>query len=1028
MDQHSPEAVRDLAERLREIMFVAGYRTATHLAQDSGLNASTLSEALSGSRVPSEQTLKKILETCGLNYTREWAGRQERAKDADFAAKAESRRSQAISKSRKTQHTHSGGRADRPTSEATPHPPSPQLNSLEPPLGHLPPKVRGRDIVLERLHNHLGTFPQNFIILHGMGGCGKTTLALNLAREARMREFDVFWVKASQQNIDGSMRQIARRLGADHEEIEEAWEVIGNGPDLLWQLLNTSHRPWLLVFDEADEPGVLGGRTRQPGDGTGWVRASQRGLTLVTTRIGDPEIWGNNAEFHAIDPLTPTDGADVLLDLAGQAGTRNEAEDLAARLGGLPLALRLAGSQLSRATRGAGLLRRGREKGRVRDFLSYLAALDDTGIDYLDRSNTSALNSLNAEQIHRRLIGRTWEISLDLLETQGFPEARTFMRLVSRFGPYPIPVDVLDSEVMQQHGAFPKGFDVDRLEIIIEALQTLSLLEIVEVAAEANEMQPAITVHNLVLEANRMHLASATKPVQEKIAQTAVRLLEAAAERGPEDLNNHHWWALLFPHIMWLLDTTESPPREIAEPLTRVGLQNFSYMFFACREPQRQAARSLQVISEQLDPDSALRLAARHRHAYASLSGIPQAMAFQELYKQTRVALGQSHPETLMSHHNWAQTLLEAGRLKEAEKELERVLAARRTELGPSHPYTLGTHWSLIMCLAHQRGGAKRADTEWDQLAQIIFTIEHPGSANLHVLHHLAHWLDSKDRYTEAEKCYRAIINVLDTTPTEGRHFCESMRSCLAQNLIRQGRLDESANTYAERLKLLEQTLSPTAEEVLSMRHDYADLLKDIGRENEFEELVRAVLEIRFAKPDRRWDIRIPSELHCLMHFLEVEDKEEEALAVAKQLVEVSQEVVAWSAITALRDDIVCVSKTLTHSGHYEEAEIILLSVIDGVRQKSKEALVAHRALALTQFASGSLDRSAFENKLLDIIKEFEDPSSSNEDELERTRELVAGLRGDLKKLSSSKGAEAVAPIQEFQEGDPETYSNQEPT
>lgn len=999
VDQQSPEPVRDLAERLREIMFAAGYRTAAQLAEDSVVNPSTLSEALSGTRAPSTQTLKKVLEACGLKYSAIWAGRQERAKSAEAAAKADSRLARVNQGSSNTsrQHSHSGNHANRQIADN--HPSASHTHSLEPPVGTLPPNVRGRTSILTRLRSYLEARPEKFVILHGMGGCGKTTVALSVAQTARAQGFDVFWVKASREDLDSSMRQIARRLGAEHEDIEEAWGRTGNGPDFLWRFLNSSQRPWLLVLDEVDEPQIAGSPNGHLGDGTGWIRASRRGLTLVTTRLGDPDIWGHSAEFYAIDPLTPDDGAEVLLDLADKAGSRSEAQYLSERLGGLPLALRLAGSQLSRATRGAGLLRRGRDQGRVRNFSSYLAALEDTGIEYLDRSNQGALSRSNAEQLHRHLISRTWEISLDLLETQGFPEARTFMRLLSCFGPYPIPVDVLDDQALKRHSAFPQDFSVDRLELIIEALQTLSLLEIIEVSESTHETQPALTVHNLVLEANRNHLAMAARATQTKITRTAVELLERATELPPEDRANHHWWSLLYPHIMQITGSTEAPSREISEPLLKVGLRNFSYMHLALRYPTREAATALRAISDSLEEDHALRFAARHRYAFARMAGMAAAIEFRSLYKQTKEKLGELHPETLMSHHNWAESLADQGNLKEAERELKKVLQRRKETLGRSHSYTLATHRSLIQVLQAQKSGRARADIEWEELYASIQSAENRGLVDLETLHLLGHWLDGKERWAEAEECYRTIIETLDSSRSEGQHFCESMRHCLAQNLIRQGRLDESANTYRERVKLLEQTRESTDEQLIAMRHDYADLLVDLGRLDEAVPLMRTVLEIREARTNRGMDRRFASEVHCLMHLLERMDKPEEAIATARSVAELPKDLLtAWASFTLPTQDMLCMFRTLSDAEDYDASVMGLEALMEGVSPDSRDTYRIQRSLALAQRASGQLSHSSCEEKLLSMIKALEEKFGPDDEEIERTRDVLTGLRGDTKK------------------------------
>lgn len=976
-------------------MGAAGYRTATHLAQDSGLRASTLSEALSGSKTPSEQTLKRFLGSCNIPYTGEWARRLESAKAAEYAAKRESRRRTGGGDSSLSfeQHAHS----THPLLIRQDNKPTPitQMLSLEPPLGFLPPHVRGRSEVLKSLQSHLEIRPNKFIVLHGMGGCGKTTLALSVARDARYRNFDVFWVKASREHLDGSMRQLCRRLGATPEEIEEAWERTGDGPDFLWRLLDSSDKPWLLVFDEVDEPQSIGRAHSHPGDATGWLRSSKNGLTVVTTRLGDPEIWGHSAELHSIDPLTPNEGAEVLLDLANRAGSRQEAQDLSARLGGLPLALRLAGSQLSRAMRGTGLLRRGRERARVRDFSSYGAALNDVGIEYLDRSVTGALNRSGAEDLHRRLISRTWEISLDLLESQGFPEARTFMRLLSRFGPHPIPVDVLDPDALGRHDSFPSDFGVDRLELVIEALQTLSLLEIVEVIAERLDTQPAITVHSLVLEVNRGHLASEDAETRSNLTRTAVSLLEVATRRTPEDRENHLWWGLLHPHIMTLIRSTETPHKDIAEPLLEVGLRNFSYMHLAMREPMKEAANALRALSVHLDPLHPLYLAAKHRYSFTHIKEKSRLWVFSELFKECTLALGANHPETLMSHHNWVEELNGSGKFKQAESECRKVLAGRQQTLGKDNPFTLSTHMLLIKCIEDQKNGKARSGAEWVRLFESVKTSPSPGKVDFQTLHLLGHWLDKNEQYEEAERCYRTIIEALEESTTKARIFCNSMRDCLSDNLQKQGRLDDSASLYLERLRQLGETQDPASEEVMAVRHDYADLLVKMKHLSEAERMMRSVLEIRLSKEDKSSDVRLASELHCLVHALERMGRTQDVIHMARHLAEFSDaEVAAWSQERMLRDDMVCICKSLSDVGDHDAAILSLSRIIACVPPETKEAHSHRRTLALFQYASGKMSKSSFEGVLHDLAKSIEENFGKDE-EHGRIQDILMGLKGD---------------------------------
>lgn len=213
--------------------------------------------------------------------------------------------------------------------------------SVAVPLGRLPLEVRGRDELLQRLRSQ-----QGLVVLAGMGGVGKSTVAAELAR-LEQHERLVWWVSVTDaSSVVGGVVTIARRLGASRTDLERLAAGRGDAPDRLWGLLARAPRRWLLVFDNADHPDVLAGDSEQVGNGTGWARATERGLVLVTSRHTDPVTWGRQAQVHRLDPLSDREAARVLLDLAPRAGDHEQAESLGRRLGGLPLALHVAGNVL----------------------------------------------------------------------------------------------------------------------------------------------------------------------------------------------------------------------------------------------------------------------------------------------------------------------------------------------------------------------------------------------------------------------------------------------------------------------------------------------------------------------------------------------------------------------------------------------------------------------------------------------------------------------------------------------------------
>src|SRR6202050_4309780 len=315
------------------------------------------------------------------------------------------------------QYVYFGDR-DRPT-EAT--------ISVAPPYGqraNLP--LRGRDQLLAVL-----TDPRQACrvhVVHGLGGCGKTRLALEVAHLAEQARTEVWWVPATDESTFlSAMHAVGRRLGVTDAELAH-----GDAADVIWRRLHGRGEPWLLVIDNADDPSLLAGAGSSVADGLGWLRpvhAGAAGRGLVPSREGSRAVWSTWCLSHRLGMLADAEAGAVLADYAGHRaslGTEEEAESLAARLGGLPLALKIAGSYLAES---AEIPAAFAEPGTITTYLGYRDAIDPAG-EHL--SQDQALS----------LIGRTWDLTLDRLDGR-VPEARELLRLLSCLADAPIPYELL---------------------------------------------------------------------------------------------------------------------------------------------------------------------------------------------------------------------------------------------------------------------------------------------------------------------------------------------------------------------------------------------------------------------------------------------------------------------------------------------------------------------------------------------------------------------------------------------------------
>ncbi|MFI1308065.1 tetratricopeptide repeat protein [Streptomyces sioyaensis] len=535
-----------------------------------------------------------------------------------------------------------------------------------PAVGRAPVVLRDRAEVLKRLRASVaeGKGGQAFV-LHGMGGCGKTAVAHALFQSATEVSGRVgLWVNASDRaSLRSGMLAVAADRGATDGELLAARNGLRPGADLVWEHLDRSAEPWLLVLDNADDPEILR-------DGS-WLRTSPGGIVVVTTRRATARWWPG-AELQHIGVLPREDAARVLCDLAPQSGTLKQASVIADRLGRLPLALTLAGGFLSHQVLDPWTMdaySRHLEQGERVELI-------DQGADLLSDVDP------------RHLVGRTWQLTLDAFEARGLPEAVTLLRLLARFAPEPLPLTLLNRPEIS--GVLPRA----RTETALRALLDQSLTELVNVGVRC------VQSHGVLLDS----VASATPSDSlSTLNSTASRLLDAAIpelpDAGPEDPHLR----LLSPHLIALLQrgATSSTLADLVGIATRLATalhRTGDYL------SAWETAHSAVALSEHiLGAEHRLVLAA-HSRAGRALFRLGKYAEAEPLLRQVRSnqerLFGACDPDTLDSGHGLQLVLGNRGKQAEALSLLRATIAGRQSSLGPAHPLTLRSRASLLTMLS----------------------------------------------------------------------------------------------------------------------------------------------------------------------------------------------------------------------------------------------------------------------------------------------------------------------------------------
>ncbi|MFJ9824354.1 tetratricopeptide repeat protein [Streptomyces sp. NPDC101160] len=542
-----------------------------------------------------------------------------------------------------------------------------------PAVGRAPVVLRDRAELMNRLRAAVDRgVGDEVLVLHGLGGCGKTAAAYTLFHHATAGgERLGFWVNASDQaSLRAGMLAVAADRGAGEGELVAARSGLRAAADLVWEYLDRSEQPWLLVLDNADDPAVLR-------DG-GWLRGSPRGTVLVTTRQAAGHWWPR-AELLHVGVLPRADAAQVLCDIAPGAGTAEEAAAVADRLGRLPLALTLAGGFLAHQVIRPWTLT---EYGRHLE--------GDQGVDPIELIDQGA--AVDPGNDSRHLVSGTWQISMNRLVRSGLPEAVTLLRLLACWSNDPLPLDLLTG------AALGPSLPAVRVEPALRGLLDHSLTELVPGGTRC------LRTHGVLLDS----VARGTPDDEhEPLAATAARLLAAALPVVPERGAADTGIGLLVPHVLALLRRVRDRPavrRETAEASVECALRLSTALHRAGDYTSALAltSRARELGEPRLGSDHALILGLRERagRAVYRLGRFEEAeTALAQVLADSERALGPADLTTLDCCVALSRPVYQREQTAEALSLIRRAVLGRSEQLGPFHPLTLLARAHLLEVL-----------------------------------------------------------------------------------------------------------------------------------------------------------------------------------------------------------------------------------------------------------------------------------------------------------------------------------------
>ena len=373
----------------------------------------------------------------------------------------------------------------------------------------VPPRNKnftGRTEILEQLRERAaGTRPAALLskqslpqALQGLGGVGKTAVAIEYAYQYGADYDLVCWIRADQTPlVRSALAGLAGYLGLPAPS--------ASGIDLTTQgVLDALRRGepygrWLLIFDNADQPEEL--RPFIPG-GPGDV--------LITSRN---HRWGPIVETIALDVFERAESTQFLLKRGPKRLTDKDANRLAESLGDLPLALEQAGAVLYES---------------LMSVDEYLRLLSERAADILSQGVALEYpSSMTA----------AWQISVAQLRQQS-PKALELLRCCAFVGPEPIPRDVF--KLGSQESATKVG------ELLADPIELSTATSVLGRFALVKMDGPYLTVHRLIQALLRNELS---EDEQHRYREDAHSILAAGAPGNPTEPKNWQRYRDLVAHV-----------------------------------------------------------------------------------------------------------------------------------------------------------------------------------------------------------------------------------------------------------------------------------------------------------------------------------------------------------------------------------------------------------------------------------------------------------------------------------------------
>jgi tetratricopeptide (TPR) repeat protein len=669
------------------------------------------------------------------------------------------------------------------------------------PFASLGSLFAGREEDLDDLHTALLDAKGAPVALHGLGGIGKTRLAIEYAWSREAVYSALLFVSASDAAaLNAGLAGLTAFEIFDLPEKEVRDDATKITAVLRWLESNPT---WLMILDNVDDSAAVAEVAKL-------MPRLKGGHVVVTARASNFPAGVRKREVSTLDENA---AAQFLLDRTDDDRSKSEddvalASTLARELGGLALGLEQAGAHI--ATDRIGFARYLKLWGESRDRL----------LRWTDETPTGS----------ERNLATTWATSAARLS----PESRRLLDRLAFLAPDLVPDSLLDVALPDD------AADADAYE----ARAGLYAYSLITRVSGEHGGAPGFIVHRLVQDFARRAMSDERRS---EALREALGWVNAAFVGEDEDVRSWPVLDPLAPHALAVALAADAA--EIAEPTARL-FNDLGLLFnakAAFMEAEHLKRRALAIDERNYGPDHPN--VARDLNNLAALLWdtnrfVEAEPLFHHALAISEKCYGPDHPQVARGLNNLALLLRATNRLAEAEPLMRRALAIDEKSYGLDHP-ELATDLNNLAGLFQATNRLAEAEPLHRRALKIdeaSLGPDHPNVAN--DLINLAGLLRATNRVAEAEPLNRRALAIWEKSLGPDHPNVANALNNLAQLLRDTNRPAEAEPMMRRALAIDEKTYGPDHPNVANDLNNLVRLLQDTNRRAEVEPMMLRALAI----------------------------------------------------------------------------------------------------------------------------------------------------------------------------------------